>query len=357
MTKDDIEKILHLIKDNDSDKSILEKGLVRDIVVNSSMVALTILTSHYENPKTGFYKKEIENELIKAGIQNFHIRIKLIDQQEQQLGTNQNQLKQTKDKNSELLNTASLLSQPTLKFIAIASGKGGVGKSTITVNLAVALKNAGKRVGIIDADIYGFSIPNMLGIKEKPNSINKSLVPMESFGIHIMSTDFFVKDNNPVVWRGPRLGKMLSTFINNVEWPVLDYMIIDMPPGTGDIALSLQSIVPEYSEIIVTTPASTASEVAERAGAMTLQNKHNLIGVIENMSFFEDNSGQRHYLFGRNGGIQLAKKLQTQFLGQLEIIAPKETEKIPPSHVSPIFSKETRNGSMISSLADYIIRL
>ncbi|SFS55400.1 P-loop NTPase [Paenibacillus sp. 453mf] len=357
MTKDEIEKILQDIRDTDSDKSILEKGLIRDIVANSNMVALTLLTSNYENKQTVPYKKEIENELTKAGVHNFHIRIKLINEQEQQLRTDQAQFSQTSGKKSALLNNTSLLGQPALKFIAIASGKGGVGKSTITLNLAAALNKAGKRVGIIDADIYGFSIPNMLGIKQKPKSLNNSITPVESNGMHIMSTDFFVKDNNPVIWRGPRLGKMLSTFVNNVEWPVLDYMIIDMPPGTGDIALSLQSIVPEYSEIIVTTPASTASEVAARAGAMAIQTKHHLIGVIENMSFFEDNSGQKHYLFGRNGGIQLAKKLQTQFLGQLEIISPEQMKEITPSHFSPIFPSESRNGDMISSLADHIIRL
>ncbi len=145
-----------------------------------------------------------------------------------------------------------------VQFIAVASGKGGVGKSTVTVNLAVALARQGKKVGIIDADIYGFSVPDMMGIEQRPDIKNDRVVPIRSHGVQVMSMGFFVEDNNPIVWRGPMLGKMLRNFFNEIEWDKLDYMLLDLPPGTGDIALDVHQMIPHSKEIIVTTPHATA---------------------------------------------------------------------------------------------------
>ena len=170
-------------------------------------------------------------------------------------------------------------------FIAIASGKGGVGKSTVSVNLAVALARLGKKVGLIDADIYGFSVPDMMGITARPVVQGEKIIPVERFGVKVISMGFFVEDNAPIIWRGPMLGKMLNSFFGEVEWGDLDYLLLDLPPGTGDVALDLHTMLPACKEIIVTTPHPTAAFVAARAGAMALKTDHEILGVIENMSY------------------------------------------------------------------------
>ena len=173
-----------------------------------------------------------------------------------------------------------------VQFIAVASGKGGVGKSTVTVNLAVALARKGKRVGIIDADIYGFSVPDMMGIEDRPQIVNERVIPIEKFGVRVMSMGFFVEDNAPIVWRGPMLGKMLRNFFAEIEWGELDYLLLDLPPGTGDVALDVHQLIPQSKEIIVTTPHATAAFVAARAGAMAIKTEHEIIGIVENMSYY-----------------------------------------------------------------------
>ncbi|MBM7716186.1 Mrp/NBP35 family ATP-binding protein [Siminovitchia sp. FSL H7-0308] len=212
-------------------------------------------------------------------------------------------------------------------FIAIASGKGGVGKSTVSVNLAVALARLGKKVGLVDADIYGFSVPDMMGIEERPVVRGKKIIPVERFGVKVISMAFFVEDNAPVIWRGPMLGKMLNNFFTEVEWGDLDYLLLDLPPGTGDVALDVHTMLPSCKEIIVTTPHPTAAFVAARAGAMALRTKHEIIGVIENMSYFESRlTGEKEYVFGRGGGEKLAEELQTEVLGKLPLQQPDWNE-------------------------------
>lgn len=209
------------------------------------------------------------------------------------------------------------------EFIAIASGKGGVGKSTVSVNLAVSLAKQGKKVGIIDADIYGFSVPDMMGIVEKPGVDGEKIMPVERYGVKVISMAFFVEENTPVIWRGPMLGKMLTSFFNEVEWGDLDYLLLDLPPGTGDVALDVHQMLPHSKEIIVTTPHPTAAFVAARAGSMALHTKHEILGVIENMSYFEsENTGEREYIFGTGGGEKLAADLEVPLLGQLPLGQP-----------------------------------
>ncbi|MDQ0227421.1 Mrp/NBP35 family ATP-binding protein [Metabacillus niabensis] len=204
--------------------------------------------------------------------------------------------------------------------ISITSGKGGVGKSTVSVNLAIALANMGKTVALIDLDIYGFSIPKMMKIINRPKTINGKIIPLESHGVKIMSMGFLIKNNEPVVWRGPMLGKMVEHFSYDVMWGDLDYVLFDMPPGTGDVALDLHHLIPQSKEIIITTPQETASHVAERAGVMAKKANHEIIGVVENMAYFKPNDSERHYfIFGQGGGQKLADKLQVNLLSQLPI--------------------------------------
>ncbi|MEI5906296.1 Mrp/NBP35 family ATP-binding protein [Bacillus spongiae] len=216
------------------------------------------------------------------------------------------------------------------KVISVNSGKGGVGKSTVSANLAVSLSEMGKAVALIDFDIYGSSIPSMMNISNGPKSINNKIIPVESHGIKIMSMGFIVKNNDPVVWRGPMLGKVINQFINEVIWGDLDYVIIDMPPGTGDVAMDVNRMVPNSHQILVTTPHPTSSHVAERAGKMAFQNKHQFLGIVENMSFFQPpDYDTKYYIFGKGGSEQLASKLGTELIARLPIIAPNETDFEP----------------------------
>ncbi len=213
-------------------------------------------------------------------------------------------------------------------FIAIASGKGGVGKSTVSVNLAVSLARLGKKVGLIDADIYGFSVPDMMGITKRPVVRGEKIIPVERYGVQVISMGFFVEDNAPIIWRGPMLGKMLNSFFHEVEWEELDYLLLDLPPGTGDVALDVHTMLPSCKEIIVTTPHATAAFVAARAGAMALRTEHEILGVIENMSYFESKvTGEKEYVFGKGGGEKLAEELNTEVLGQLPLAQPDWDER------------------------------
>lgn len=240
-----------------------------------------------------------------------------------------------------------------VEFISIASGKGGVGKSTVSVNLAVALARQGKKVGLIDADIYGFSVPDMMGVTKMPKVENHRIIPVDRFGVKVISMGFFVEDNAPVVWRGPMLGKALDQFFRDVEWGDLDYLLLDLPPGTGDVALDIHQMLPTSKEIIVTTPHPTAAFVAARAGAMALQTEHEILGVIENMSWFESKvTGEREYVFGRGGGTRLAEELRTDLLGQIPLGQPDWNEEdFAPS----VYAEDHPIGEIYTSIAKEVI--
>jgi ATP-binding protein involved in chromosome partitioning len=232
-----------------------------------------------------------------------------------------------KEQQPEPSRASSIAEDKDIKFISIVSGKGGVGKSTVTVNLAMGLARQGMKVGIIDADIYGFSIPSMMGIEQRPVVIDETILPVEKYGVKVMSMGFFIQDNAPVIWRGPMLGKMLRNFLTEVYWGQLDYLLLDMPPGTGDVALDVYKFIPQCEQIIVTTPHSTAAFVAARAGTMALQTtKQPIIGVIENMAWYEKPDGDREYVFGENGGGVLAKELKVDLLAQIPLGLPDKAE-------------------------------
>ncbi|MDU3983142.1 MAG: Mrp/NBP35 family ATP-binding protein [Staphylococcus epidermidis] len=247
-----------------------------------------------------------------------------------------------------------LLSQNNpVEFISIASGKGGVGKSTVAVNLAVALAREGKKVGLVDADIYGFSVPDMMGIDERPGIDGKEIIPVERHGVKVISMAFFVEENAPVIWRGPMLGKMLTNFFTEVQWGELDYLLLDLPPGTGDVALDVHSMLPSSKEIIVTTPHPTAAFVAARAGAMAKHTEHTILGVIENMSYFESKeTGKKEYVFGKGGGKKLSDELETQLFAEL----PLEQPTWNPNDFSPsIYQSDDRLGELYNSIARKVI--
>ncbi len=206
------------------------------------------------------------------------------------------------------------------RVIAVGSGKGGVGKSSVTANLGVSLARLGKSVAIIDADVWGFSIPKMLGVDRAPTVIDETLIPPEIHGVSVMSMDFFVRPDQAVIWRGPMLHKALEQFLADVHWGDPDYLLVDMPPGTGDIAISMSQFLPRAQSIIVTTPQITAQRVARRAGLMARKVNQDVMGVVENMSWFTGDDGKRYYLFGEGGGEALADDLEVPLLGKVPLV-------------------------------------
>ena len=208
----------------------------------------------------------------------------------------------------------------TTKVYAVASGKGGVGKSTVTANLAVALAEQGQRVGILDADVWGYSIPHLFGVRRAPIAIKGLMLPVEAHGVSLMSVGFFVDDEEPVVWRGPMLHKALEQFLGDVHWGELDVLLIDLPPGTGDITMSLLELVPDAALIAVTTPQPAAQTVAERVGRMARNARMPVAGVIENMSALVCGSCHASTeLFGSGGGARLASAIDAPLLGQVPL--------------------------------------
>ncbi|MCZ8517295.1 Mrp/NBP35 family ATP-binding protein [Paenibacillus filicis] len=329
---------------------------VRDMMVKENQVSATLLLSAEDEA----YKDELQRVITEAftgeGVASVHLRFRPISDYErseaarlvQETGAAQQAAPAEQAPN--LLDAAS-----GVQFIAIASGKGGVGKSTVTVNLAVALARLGKRVGLVDADIYGFSVPDMMGIEERPQMANNRIVPVERFGVKVISMGFFVEENTPVIWRGPMLGKMLRNFFNEVAWGELDYLLLDLPPGTGDVALDVHQMIPQSKEIIVTTPHATAAFVAARAGAMALHTEHEILGIVENMSYYAcSHCGEKDYVFGRGGGAKLAEELHSSLLAQIPLGVP-DNHVAEPDYSPSVYKADSETGQIYTDLAKQII--
>ncbi len=206
------------------------------------------------------------------------------------------------------------------RVLLVASGKGGVGKSSVTTNLAVALAGRGKDVAVVDADVWGFSIPRMLGVSHAPTVIDEMLIPPEAHGVRCISMGFFAEEDQPVIWRGPMLHKALEQFLTDVYWDEPDYLLVDLPPGTGDISISLAGFLPTAEMYVVTTPQPAAQTVAQRAAFMADKVNLKVHGVIENMSWFTGDDGTRYELFGAGGGTALAERLEVPLLGQVPLV-------------------------------------
>jgi len=204
--------------------------------------------------------------------------------------------------------------------LMIASGKGGVGKSSLTANLAIALAQRGRSVAVVDADVWGFSIPRMLGVEHPPVVIDDMIVPPESFGVRCISMGFFAAEDQPVIWRGPMLHKALEQFLTDVFWDEPDFLVVDLPPGTGDISLSLAQFLPRGEVYVVTTPQPAAQKVAQRSAFMAEKVNLEVKGIIENMSWFTGDDGQRYEIFGAGGGRDLAERLEVPLLGQVPLV-------------------------------------
>ncbi|WP_438349000.1 Mrp/NBP35 family ATP-binding protein [Paenibacillus sp. FA6] len=360
LSREQVQEILQPIAEATSGKSLIELQLIRDIVIKDKRVSLSAVFLDSSDEYRAELDKVIRQRLEQAGVEDIHIRLREATDYDRKLAFGEEMAPEDeavlkKGHAAGLEDHALIREDSGVHFIAVASGKGGVGKSTVTVNLAVALARQGKRVGLIDADIYGFSVPDMMGLEEGPEVEGDVIIPVERFGVKVMSMGFFIRENNPVIWRGPMLGKMLRQFLSDVRWGELDYLLLDLPPGTGDVALDLHQMLPQSKEIIVTTPHATAAFVAARAGAMALQTNHEILGVVENMSYYECSScGDRDYVFGRGGGGRLAETLHTELLAQLPLGIPNNHPS--EADFSPsIYKPETTSGKIYADIATSII--
>lgn len=366
LSRDQVIEVLSTLQEPISGQLFTDLQFIRDVMVKESSVALTLICLTEDENVRNILKNNVTAILQEAGVKEVHVRMRLAsDTEKESLPSSvQKSTKGTEPTDDEVLvkgHAAGMESHELLDpesgvtFIAIASGKGGVGKSTVTVNLAAALARQGKKVGIIDADIYGFSVPDMMGIEDAPVVIDGVIEPVERFGVKVMSMGFFVQENSPVIWRGPMLGKMLRQFFSDVNWGDLDYMILDLPPGTGDVALDVHQMIPQSKEIIVTTPHATAAFVAARAGAMAIQTNHELLGVIENMAYYECSScGTKDYVFGRGGGGRLAESLHTELLAQIPLGAP-DNHISEPDFSPSVYKASTEIGKMYDEVAKHLI--
>ena len=347
LTEQQVVELLEELQDPILHKSLKETNAIAEVKIKpeKNHVSVKVLIAKTGTPEQLQLQMKVVDVLKKAGAESVGIRFG--DLSEEELA---------KHRSNQSDDGLGLLSPSSkTKFIAIASGKGGVGKSTISVNLATSLARLGKKVGLIDADIYGFSVPDMMGITHRPVVRGERILPVERLGVKVISMGFFVEDNAPIIWRGPMLGKMLNSFFKEVEWGDLDYLLLDLPPGTGDIALDLHSMLPACKEIIVTTPHPTAAFVAARAGAMAIKTDLEVIGVIENMSYFESKlTNEREYVFGQGGGAKLAEELQTVVLGQLPLQQPDWNEEdFAPS----IYDADHKLGQIYKDIAKKVIEI
>ena len=242
------------------------------------------------------------------------------------------------------------------RVIAISSGKGGVGKSTVTVNLAVALARQGASVAILDADVYGFSVPSMLGIDRPPSVVGDLLIPPVAHGVRCISMGFFVNEDQAVMWRGPMLHKALEQFLLDVHWGRPDFLVLDLPPGTGDVAMSIAQFVPRAEVLVVTTPQVAAERVAQRAAVLARQLRLPVRGVIENQSWFTGDDGKRYELFGHGGGETLAKSLGVALLGQIPFL-PALRQAGDAGVPVAAFDPEGEAGRAFASLAERVVAL
>ncbi|WP_127583950.1 Mrp/NBP35 family ATP-binding protein [Paenibacillus koleovorans] len=369
LAREQVLDILSAVQDPEYKQSLVQLQLIRDVMVKENSVSLSLIATQQEEAAVEALKEQVNAALRNAGAADVHIRVRPISDFErgeiakrtegaagEGHGHTHSHAGHSHHAQPQAAPSVGILSPESgTVFIAVASGKGGVGKSTVTANLAVALARQGKKVGIVDADIYGFSIPDMMGIEERPEVVNEKIVPIERFGVKVISMGFFVEDNAPIIWRGPMLGKMLRNFFNEVNWGRLDYLLLDLPPGTGDVALDVHQMIPQSKEIIVTTPHATAAFVAARAGAMAVHTNHEILGVVENMAYYEcGKCGNKEYVFGRGGGGKLAEELHTVLLGQIPLGAP-DNHPSEPDFSPSVYKADSATGKLYLEMADHLI--
>jgi ATP-binding protein involved in chromosome partitioning len=300
--RESVLKVLRTVKDPFLERDVVSLGFVRDLVVEDSRVKLKLVISTPASPVKAKLEQAVREAILSLnGIESVEIKLE-----------------------SEIPAGRSTVGKNSIpgisNIIAVSSGKGGVGKSTVAVNLAVSLAQFGAKVGLLDTDVYGPNVPIMIGVNEEPSVRGQKLLPLEAYNVKVMSLGFLNRGDKPVVWRGPMLHTAVKQFLYDVEWESLDYLVVDMPPGTGDAQLSLAQLVPVQGAVIVTTPQEVAMSDVRKAINMFEQVHIPLLGIVENMSYFIcSNCSSRHEIFGSGGGKELARRFKTKLLGEIPL--------------------------------------
>jgi ATP-binding protein involved in chromosome partitioning len=305
-TRDALLSALEQVIDPELKRPVTELDMVRSVDVDGTTVSVTIALTVAGCPLRHSFEQQVRDALLPLeGVEKVDLGFDVMSPEEKTALV-------TRLRGGVPTREISL--DPATRVIAIASGKGGVGKSSLTANLAAALDALGDRVGVLDADVYGHSIPHMLGVHQRPVVVDRMIIPPVRGDLKLMSIGFFLDDNRPVMWRGPMLHKALEQFLSDVHWGEIDTLLVDMPPGTGDVAISLGQLLPRAEVLVVTTPQPAAQQVAVRAADMAQRTGMRLLGVVENMSYLVG-SGQE--LFGSGGGDELATTLEIPLLGKI----------------------------------------
>ena len=320
---------LRPVQDPELHRSIVDLDMVRQITVDGGQVAVTVALTIAGCPLRAEITKRVDEAIVALdGVDAVDLDFTVMTDDEratlrQKLHGDPASTAGSQQAHGHAEGRAIPFADPssTTRVLLIASGKGGVGKSSVTTNLAVSLAARGKDVAVVDADVWGFSIPRMLGVDHPPTVIDSMLVPPEAHGVRCISMGFFAQEDQPVIWRGPMLHKALEQFLTDVFWDEPDYLVVDLPPGTGDISISLAQFLPRAEVYVVTTPQPAAQRVAQRAAFMAQKVNLEVKGVIENMSWFAGDDGKRYEIFGAGGGDELAQRLGVPMLGQVPLVS------------------------------------
>ena len=309
-TREQLTEALGRVIDPELKRPVTELDMVREVNVENGHVAVTIALTVAGCPLRDSFERQVsEHVLPLPGVESVSLAFDVMTPDERAALTK-------KLRGGVEPRSKGLSLDASTRVLAVASGKGGVGKSTLTANLAAAFERLGHRTGILDADVYGHSIPHMLGIHQRPVLVDRMIVPPVRGELKLMSIGFFLDENAPVMWRGPMLHKALEQFLSDVHWGELDTLVVDMPPGTGDVSISLGQLLPRAEVLVVTTPQPAAQQVAVRAAQMAKKTGMRLVGAIENMSYL---TGSGEELFGSGGGGRLAEELGIPLLGQVPL--------------------------------------
>jgi ATP-binding protein involved in chromosome partitioning len=314
-SRDEILSALEGVFDPELGRSVVELDMVREVTVEGRRVGVVIALTVPGCPLRASFQEQVENALRPLeGVEEVELGFDVMSPEEKAALT-------TRLRGGVSERTPGISVDSSTRVLAVASGKGGVGKSSLAANLAAAFSRLGHRAGVLDADVYGYSIPHMLGIHQRPIAVDGGeramIVPPVRDDLKVMSIGFFLDENTPVMWRGPMLHRALEQFLSDVHWGDLDTLVVDMPPGTGDVAISLGQLLPRAEAVVVTTPHRAAQQVAVRAAQMARKTNMRLLGVVENMAYLTRADGSREELFGSGGGEALAAEVEAPLLGRI----------------------------------------
>lgn len=349
ITEENIWAALASVEDPEIHRPITDLNMVSSVTIADSTVEVEILLTTAGCPLKNHIKSAVDAALRQVeGVSEVIVKMGAM---------NEEQKKALREKlNGGVAEKEIPFSQPgsLTRVIAVTSGKGGVGKSSMTANLAAALAKQGLKVGVVDADIYGFSIPRMMGVEHEPTVLDGMIIPPVAHGVKVMSIGMFVPDGQAVVWRGPMLHRAIQQFLADVFWGDLDVLLLDLPPGTGDVAISIPQLLPTAEILVITTPQLAAAEVAERAGSISGQTRQRVIGVVENMSYLPQPDGSALRIFGEGGGQLVADRLTEQLGYPVKLLAQVPLDmslREGGDEGSPVALRDSEASQVINALA------